>query len=84
MNWPAVAAAFSALTFVIVLIGGGVLWGTLTEKVSGLSKRADSHGKELAMLDRRVNGLDVEVAKLQEWKAGYNAAARVGGKTAEV
>lgn len=79
MNWPAVAAVFSCLTFVVVLIGGGVLWGSLTEKVAGLTRQSESHGDEIETLDRRVNGLDIEVAKLQEWKEGYNAASRVGG-----
>jgi hypothetical protein len=32
----------------------------------------------------RVNGHDVELAKLIEWKAGYNAAASVGRHTAEM
>ncbi len=84
MNWVAVAAVASCLTLLAVLVGGGVMWGTLTEKVAGLTKRADSHGKEIALLDGRVNTMDVEIAKLKEWKSGYNAAARVGGKTAEV
>jgi hypothetical protein len=84
MNWPEVSTIISALTLLIVLVGGGVLWGALTEKVSGHTKRLDSHGGQIGALDVRVNGHDVEIAKLVEWKAGYNAAASVGRHTPEV
>ena len=84
MNWAEVSAVASLCTLILVLVGGGVMWGTLTEKVAGLTKRADSHKQELAVLDTRVNGHDIEIAKLTQWKDGYNAAAAVGRHTAEV
>jgi hypothetical protein len=84
MNWAEVSAVVSLLTLVLILVGGGAMWGTLTEKVTGLTKRADGHKAEISALDVRVNGHDVEIAKLVEWKAGYNAAASVGRHTAEV
>lgn len=84
MNSSEVSAAASIFTAVLVLVGGGVMWGTLTEKVKGLTKRADSHKAEITSLDARVNGHDVEIGRLKEWKDGYNAAARVGGHTPEV
>lgn len=84
MNWAAISAIISAVTLLTVAIGGGVMWGTLTEKVAGLTKRADGHKTEIASLDQRVNNHDVQIGRLQEWKDGYNAAARVGGRTAEV
>jgi len=84
VNWSVVAAVCSVITLLCVLIGGGVLWGTLTEKVAGLTKRADSHKAELAVIDTRLNVHDVEIGRLKEWKSGYNAAARISGRTAEV
>lgn len=84
MNWSAIAAGVSVLTFLLILIGGGVMWGTLTERVSGLGKRADGHDTELTAVDGRLNRHDIDIAMLKEWKDGYNAAARVGGHTAEV
>lgn len=84
MNWAAVSAVISGITLLLVAVGGGVMWGTLTEKVSGLSKRADSHKAEIGAIDARLNNHDVQIGRLQEWKDGYNAAARVGGRTAEV
>ncbi len=84
MNWPAISAIVSVLTLLIVSIGWGVLWGTLTEKVAGNTKRLDSHKAELADVDTRLNKHDVQIGRLEEWKSGYNAAARVGGRTAEV
>ncbi len=83
-NWSAVAAVISSLTFILLLVGGGVLWGTLTEKVAGLTKRADGHKAEIVGLGTRLNAHDVEIAKLIEWKAGYNAAASLARHTSEI
>jgi hypothetical protein len=84
MNWAELAAIVSLITLVIVLIGGGVLWGSLTEKVAGQTKRLDGHKAELSAIDAKVNAHDVQIGKLEEWKSGFNAAARVSGRTPEV
>jgi len=84
MNWAAISAVVSIITLLIVAVGGGVLWGTLTERVSGQAKRLDSHKEEIAEIDGRLNTHDVQIGKLEEWKSGYNAAARVSGRTPEV
>jgi hypothetical protein len=84
MNWAAVSAVISAVTLLLVLVGGGVLWGALTEKVAGHTERLDSHKAEIGVIDGRLNVHDVEIAKLVEWKNGYNAAALVGRHTPEV
>jgi hypothetical protein len=41
MNWAEVSAVISLVTLLLILVGGGAVWGTLTEKVTGLTKRAD-------------------------------------------
>jgi len=84
MNWAAISAIVSAITLLLVAVGGGVMWGTLTEKVKGHTLRLNSHGAELATVDRRLNDHDVEIGRLKEWKEGYNAAARVSGRASEV
>lgn len=84
MNWAAVSAIVSLITLVGVFGVGGVMWGRLTEKVSTQTKGLDGCKGELAIVDQRLNGHDVQIGRLQEWKDGYNAAARVGGRTAEV
>jgi len=84
MNWEMVGAVFAMLTFFTVLIGGGVMWGSITEKVSGLVKRADSANTKIAVLDDRVNAHQVEIAELKAWNRGYDAAAsarRQGSET---
>ena len=84
VNWGAVSAIISAITLIGVVGVGGIMWGGLTEKVSGLGRRADSHKAEIAVIDERLNSHDVQLGRLEEWKSGYNAAARVGGHTPEV
>jgi hypothetical protein len=84
MNWAAISAVVSLVTLLFILVGGGAMWGTLTEKVSGLTKRADAQASEIETVTVRVNVHDVQIGKLQEWKDGYNAAARMGGHTQEV
>ena len=84
VNWAAASAIISAITLIGVVGVGGVMWGSLTEKVSGLVKRADSHKAEIAVIDERLNSHDIQLGRLEEWKSGYNAAARVGGHTPEV
>jgi uncharacterized protein with ACT and thioredoxin-like domain len=81
--WIAVTAITSILTLLVIVIGGGVMWGRITEKVSGLTKRADSHRAELQSHDVRLNTHDVAIGRLEEWKAGYNAAVHAGGRSTE-
>jgi hypothetical protein len=84
MNWAAVAAVISAITLLVLLLGGAVLWGKITERVDGLVLRANSHKQEIAAVTLRTNEHDVRIGKLEEWKSGFNAAARIGGHTPEM
>ena len=84
INWAAVSAIVSTITLVGVVGVGGMMWGTLTEKVSGVIKRLDGHKTEIAQIDVRLNSHDVQIGRLEEWKAGYNAAAQVGRHTQEL
>lgn len=84
MNWSAVSAVVSALTLLVMIGGFAYTWGTLSEKVSGQSKRIDEHRDSIALQEQRLNAHDIQLGRLEEWKAGYNAAARIGGHTPEV
>lgn len=79
MNWAAISAIISAITLIGVVGVGGVMWGSLSEKVSGHTKRLDDHKAQIAAIDKHINSQDIELGRLQEWKNGYNAAARVSG-----
>lgn len=86
MNWPMFSAVVSLLTLLCVVGPGLVIWGKLTERVSGHTKRLDDHKTQLATQNMHLGLLDTEVGRLQEWKDGYNAAARVstGRPTKEI
>ncbi len=84
MNWAAISAIVSVLTLIGVVGIGGRMWGSLSEKVAGTIRRLDSHKVEIGVIDGRVNAHDVQLGRLEEWKNGYNAAARIAGRTPEV
>jgi hypothetical protein len=85
MNWAAVSAILSALTFLGVVGPGLVMWGKLSERVSGHTARLDDHKKQIAGTMERLGHMDTEIGRLQEWKEGYNAAARIStGNTREI
>lgn len=83
MNWAAVSAIISALTLICVVGPGLIMWGIVTEKVSGLTKRADDHKAIIAKQADRLSVHDVQIGRLEEWKDGYNAAVRTSGRVAE-
>jgi hypothetical protein len=84
MNWAAISAIASVITVLIVLAGGGAMWGTMTERVSGLTDRVEGNQTDIAQIGVRLTQHDVQLGRLEEWKSGYNAAARVSGRTPEV
>ena len=83
-DWSAVSAIVSGLTLVGTVGVGGVMWGSLTEKVSGQTKRLDDHKLTLAKHDTHLSEHDVQLGRLEEWKQGYNAAAQIGRHTPEI
>jgi hypothetical protein len=71
MNWSAVGAIVSVITLVLMLAGGGVLWGTLTERVTGLTRRVEVHRNELDRHEAARTSLEQRVAIVEEWKRGF-------------
>lgn len=84
MNWAAVSAIVSALTLLVMIGGFAYTWGTWSEKVAGQGKRIDEHRDLIAAQEQTINLHGIQLGRLEEWKAGYNAAARIGGHTPEV
>ena len=57
-NWSAVSAVVSVLTLVGTVGVGGMMWGSLTERVKNLTKRVDDHRSELDEHEKRMNSSD--------------------------
>ena len=84
LDWAAVSAGVSILTLVGTVGVGGMMWGKLTERVGGQTKRLDMHQEQLADNSAKIAGHDVKIGRLEEWKEGYNAAAAMGRHTSEI
>jgi hypothetical protein len=80
MNWAAVAAITSTLALVVAILGIPYLAGRSTERMDGHDRRISEHSAELAQHREQIVALDKDVALLQQWRDGYNAAAGVSGR----
>jgi hypothetical protein len=79
-NWAAVAAVCSLLGVFATLIGVAFTSGRLTEKLGEASKRIDGHDETLRAHGETLTDHEVHLGRFNEWKDGYNAAARVTGQ----
>lgn len=83
-NWADIAAAVAAvaslLGIFVTLFTTAKAMGQMTERLLESRKDIGEHAIRLDGHDRRLNSHDVDIARLQEWKDGYNAAARLSGK----
>lgn len=77
MNWTELGGLASVVMLVIVLIGGGVMWGQLKQMVSDLAEKFLGHDNEIKSHGDRLGGVEIDVATLKGWKDGYESAARV-------
>jgi hypothetical protein len=78
MNWSAAAAIGSLLAVLAVIIGWGFTHGQLTqtvkdvkEDVSDLKQTTKAHADTLVVHGEKIG-------RLQEWKDGFSAGARLG------
>ena len=83
-SWGIVSAVASLVTLIGTVGVGGMMWGKLTERVGGQTKRLDTHKEQIADNTTRIAGHDVQIGRLEEWKQGYNAAAAIGKHTPEI
>ena len=81
MNWAEVSGVTSVAMLIIVLIGGGVMWGQLKQMVADLGEKFLGHDGEIKSQAVRLSGIEIDVATLNGWKDGYESAARVSGRT---
>lgn len=74
MNYSAVAAIVSLCCLVLTIVGVVYGAGRLAERLSDHTETLADHTRVLDTHSTRLGAHDVEIAKLAEWKAGYNAA----------
>jgi uncharacterized membrane-anchored protein YhcB (DUF1043 family) len=78
MNWQMVAALVAAFASVVGIATTVIcvsFWsGKLTQQIADNREMLDEHGATLTSHGERLSDHDVELAKLNEWKNGYNAA----------
>jgi hypothetical protein len=76
MNWSAMAAIVASLTLLTVLLGGGFIYGRLTQEVKGNSATIEDHHLQLEKHEARISQHAVDLGRLHEWKDGFNAGSR--------
>jgi hypothetical protein len=79
-NWAAIAAAGSIFGVLATIIGVAFTSGRLTEKLGEHKVRLDEHATTLKAHSETLTDHEVQLGRLNEWKDGYNAAARVSGQ----
>ncbi len=79
-NWAEVAAVCSLLGVFATIIGVAFTSGRLTEKLGEADKRINWHDETLKAYGETLTDHEVQLGRLNEWKDGYNAAARVSGQ----
>jgi hypothetical protein len=79
MNWSAIAAVVSIVTLVVLVFGIVYAGGKMAQRIDDNVNDLRDHKLRLDGHDIRHISHEVEIAKLVEWKNGYNAAAAVSG-----
>lgn len=79
MNWAAVAAITSIVGVVTSLLVAAYIYGKLTQQVKDGRDRTDDHGETLKAHGEKLETHGNKIGRLEEWKSGFNAAARVAG-----
>ena len=77
MNWAEVGGITSIAMLLIVIIGGGVMWGQLKQTVADLADKFAGHDGDIKSHGERLGEVEINVATLKGWKDGYESAARV-------
>jgi hypothetical protein len=84
MPWAAIAAIGEFVTALVVVAGVIYTAGKLTQKLQDHEKRFDAHDERFKAIDawredtgETLQGVRIDVVKLQEWRRGYESAANV-------
>lgn len=80
MNWEMVAAICSVLGILTTIICVAFITGRLTQQISDNRRMLEEHDVRLSAHSDKLNEHDVELAKLNAWKDGYNSAAATAQK----
>lgn len=86
MNWSAVAAIGSLIGVVVTIVSVAYMSGQFTQQIKdGKAKekehdeRFDKHDAKFDQVASKLEDHGEKIGRLQEWKNGFNAAARVSG-----
>jgi hypothetical protein len=79
LNYGAVAAIGSLLTFFATVMGVAYLAGKFTQRIDDGDVRNDKQDTRLDKHDEKLEEHGNKIVRLQEWKNGFNAAANVSG-----
>jgi hypothetical protein len=80
MNWAAVAAVTSLIGLLATIIGTAYNAGQIRQEVKNQRERIDGHGERLDQHEEKLGTHQEKLGRLEEWKNGFNAAARVSGR----
>ena len=88
LNYAALAAIGSLLAVIAVVLGAAFTHGQLTQRVSNTEEKVADHAVKLERHDEKFERQDqtlgdhsVKIGRLQEWKEGFSAGARLGKET---
>jgi hypothetical protein len=79
-NWAAIAAICSLLGALVTIASIAFVAGRLREKQEEHGERIGEHAELLKSHASTLTDHEVQLGRLNEWKDGYNAAARVTGQ----
>lgn len=79
MNWAAVAAIGSLIGVVVTIISVAYMSGQFTQQIKDNKDKTAEHAATLEKHQEKLEDHGEKIGRLQEWKNGFNAAARVSG-----
>jgi hypothetical protein len=79
-NWAALAAVCSLAGILVTIASVAFAAGRFREKLGEHGERLGEHTDLLKTHSDTLTDHEVQLGRLNEWKDGYNAAARVSGQ----
>lgn len=79
MNWAALAAFGSLFGVIASALTAAFVYGKLTAEVTNNKADTRAHSETLEKHAEKLEDHGEKIGRLQEWKNGFNAAARVSG-----
>lgn len=79
MNWAALAAFGSLFGVIASGLTAAYVYGKLTQQVTDGRDKANEQSVTLKEHSDKLEDHGEKIGRLQEWKNGFNAAARVSG-----